>query len=111
MVEEQQWDRGGQRDSEGIFPSQIPCTNGMDFRFPVFSQLLFSSAASSLTTSVHGLTQGRCLRWTELGIVYAAGPCWPEIGQAACELGQVCGQSGTPTHQGVVPVAEGRKLL
>ena len=82
-----------------------------DFRFPVFSQLLFSSAASSLTTSVHGLTQGRCLRWTELGIVYAAGPCWPEIGQAACELGQVCGQSGTPTHQGVVPVAEGRKLL
>lgn len=60
---------------------------------------------------MQGLTQGRRLRWTELGIVYAAGPCWPEIGLAACEQGQVCGQSGTPTCQGVVPVAEGRKLL
>jgi len=34
MVEEQQWDWGGQRDSEGIFPSQIPSTNGRELPKP-----------------------------------------------------------------------------
>lgn len=79
-----------------------------DFRSPVFSQLLFSSAASNLATSMQGLTQGGRLRWTELGIAYAAGPCWPEIGRCASWAKSVAGRGPRHTRMWFLWLREGK---
>lgn len=41
---------------------------------------------------MEGLSQDCCLRWTELRIVYEAGPCWPEVGHHAGRARSVAGQ-------------------
>lgn len=57
---------------------------------------------------MQGLTQGGRLRWTELGIAYAAGPCWPEIGRCASWAKSVAGRGPRHTRMWFLWLREGK---